>query len=304
MLGLLVGPGCWTEPGPTSPHKLGDSGILFASGFGNAVRVSEPVILGGQYYQFLEGRDLGTGFNWDTDLPEEHVGAQLEVSGTTSDPETYVRHSLQVVPNETAVSDTVLWQYVARNDPTMPSTSRSQYTLRMYDTTQAYESYWLYLQPDLDVTMSSPGGFQWRQLFELKTWVDPVYGTHDYRIYILIAHNDLYGLHYRFESQTAQQFNAGLGETDWSYVVTSSPVPYGKWCFVEVFWKLGTIDGQFWVRVDGNVLVHHVGNTLGPNQSRRVSQWNFLKAYGPEEIMPIWQYVDDIEIWKEMPINR
>jgi hypothetical protein len=86
-------------------------------------------------------------------------------------------------------------------------------------------------------------------------------------------------------------------------VISTAPVPVGKWFLFEVFWKLGVTDGVVWAAADGQTIVNYTGQTQ--KDSGLYGWWPF-KVYAGDALdefggLPIYRWVDDFELYDKPP---
>lgn len=168
-----------------------------------------------------------------------------------------------------------------------------------------YVSYWLKLQPDLLEKMATDfwgNSGTWRAIFAFKTGGQTPWGTPandgDYRVEAYV------------KTASGQAFFAVLGDNNagggaplvntWYVENRAVPVPVGRWFKVEVFWhRSGDATGRVWFAADGQVIADRRGANLGA-RGQPVNRIIAPLLYSGSA-MPIWQWVDDLEIWDGFP---
>jgi hypothetical protein len=98
--------------------------------------------------------------------------------------------------------------------------------------------------------------------------------------------------------------NGGLPEQIyWEQTNMNVPVPVGRWFRVEVFvHRSAGSDGRVWVAVDGQQIFNRTGSNMGVNGL----PWNRIMPflnYSTGQILPAYQWVDDIELWDRFPAH-
>ena len=192
-------------------------------------------------------------------------------------------------------------------------TSPAQNELQFLPTTELgdlYVSFWIKLQPDLVEKMSNlpagPGinnGGTWRAFFALKTGTQKPDGgpanDGDYRVETYIM---TYGGSQPYWAILGDN-NAGGGAPNvnsWNVENRQVPVPVGRWFKFEIFWRRSNgNDGRVWMAADGQV----IADRYGPNMGAWNMPINRIMApmlYSGSR-MPIYQWVDDLEIWDGFP---
>ncbi len=160
-----------------------------------------------------------------------------------------------------------------------------------------YVSFWLKYQADLVQKMTPQN---WRALFEWKT-------GGDYRMVAYVASwGDGCGgikpngpLFWRIQGDN--NANGGLPIQEfWRVENCAIAVPVYEWFKLEGFWHRSSgVDGRIWWAVNGQVIADHRGPNMGV--------WNapinriFVPPLYSDTPYPIYQWVDDLEIWDGFP---
>lgn len=266
--------------------------LLFRSGFEDGVVLGPPFIRGGQQWQTILGTDSESGFSW-SDLPGEILGFQ-PLLAPGSDALSRVQNWIVTAPGRSGLSTRVLLQVVLADDPEFPGTSRSNYLFRPDERmTDAVQSSWIFLQPNLREAMAGPGvTYNWRQVWEAKCALNDV-GAPSFRTSVSIAYTPRLGLHWRVVGEHSPI--EGKGEPEFGFVDEDIDVPAGRWFLFEVRLKQHPTEGRFTCRVDGQTLCDWSGKTMDESF---VDKWNLVKLYtDPDKMGAVhWQYVDDVEL--------
>jgi hypothetical protein len=95
--------------------------------------------------------------------------------------------------------------------------------------------------------------------------------------------------------------NGGLPYQEfWRVDNCAFAVPVDQWFKFEVFWHRSSgADGRAWVAFNGQVIADHYGPLMGVNNAsiNRIMP-GLLYSQTP---YPIYQWVDDLEIWDGFP---
>ena len=115
----------------------------------------------------------------------------------------------------------------------------------------------------------------------------------NYRWYILVDNN---AAHWNVK---AEKQNGNSYTLDWEQHSHNVPANLNKkWFLLEIFWKLSAErDSLVKVAIDGNTIITHQGRNRLSNANK--PQYHLFKVYG--ENGKIHQYVDDLEIWSDVP---
>jgi hypothetical protein len=308
----------WASP-PDGDAVAVSAQRLFSSGFEGDVRPLPPVACWDNgCWQDVTGRDSVTGFSWPPRLHDGNTRFLLLTDPVPIVPGTigrYMFNRIETIRGPDGKPTRALYQEISRNINgrghmgKAPTQNELQFLPRS-EVRELYMRYWLKLQPDLVERMNGlppapgvTGGGTWRAVFEFKTggmFEDgrPV-NNGDYRVaacisthgggepyWVLFGDNEAGGGH--------PQVN------DWTIVNREIPVPVGRWFHLEMYWKRSNgADGRVWMAVDGQTIAEHRGPNLGARQlpiNRIIAP--VLYAGGT---MPVYQWVDDLEVWSGMP---
>ena len=303
----------------STPPPEGSAQLLFGSGFEGQTALLPPVNCWATgCWQEIVGLDTVTSFSWPSTLWD---GDSRFLMLTDPAPITaltvgnYMYNRIESTGGHDGNQSQVLYQEISRNhNGTEPmGTSPTQNELEFqpkYDVEKLYVSFWIKLQPDLVEKMNNlpagpgiSGGGTWRAFFAMKTgsqqpWGDPA-SDGDYRIEAYVM---TYGGGQPYWQINGDNTAGGGAPLTNPFSITNRevPVPVDKWFKFEIFWhRSDAADGRVWMAVDGQV----IADRYGPN----VGAWNMpvnrimspLLYSGGR--MPIYQSIDDIEIWDGFP---
>jgi hypothetical protein len=308
-----VAPARATDEAPSgNPHPL------FSSGFEGAIEVSPPKDCWDTgCWQDVVGLDGLAQFQW----PAKVSGRSRFLLLTNPVPITpltlgdFMLNRIDTVTGHRGDQTHALFQQISRNvNGTAPMGTAAEQNafqlLPLTDVRDLYISYWIKLQPDLVAKMNGlpdgPGvsrGGTWRAFFALKTggqtaWGDPA-DDGDYRIEVYVL---TYGGGRPYWAILGDN-NAGGGAPRihyWDVENRSVPVPVDQWFKFEIFWhRSSAADGRVWMAIDGQV----IADRRGANVGERKMPINRIMAplLYSGSAMPIYQWVDDLEIWDGVP---
>jgi len=305
-------------PAPTAPTS--SAKLLFKSGFdGGSLSAPPPTHCWGTgCWQDIVGLDSLSSFTWPGTLADgtsKLFHLTTPVTTTTQTIGNYSLGRIDFLTGPRGAQSSALMQQISRNvNGTAPmGNAPAQNALQFMpkrDPGDTYISYWLKLQPDMVQKMTNlpagpgiAGGGTWRAIFALKTggqtsWGEPA-DNGDYRIeaYVM-THNN------------AQPYWVLLGDNNagggapavntFRLENRNVPVPVGQWFKVEFFWHRSTgSDGRVWMAVNGKVIADRRGANMGA-WSQPINRVMAPLLYSGST-MPIYQWVDDLEIWNGFP---
>ncbi len=97
--------------------------------------------------------------------------------------------------------------------------------------------------------------------------------------------------------------NAGGGAplvNNWVVQNRAVPVPVGEWFKFEIFWhRSNGADGRVWAAVNGNVICDQSGPNMGA-WNLPINRISSPTVYTGSR-MPVYQWIDDLEIWDGFP---
>ncbi|OPX31420.1 MAG: hypothetical protein B1H09_02975 [Gemmatimonadaceae bacterium 4484_173] len=268
---FLVSCGAPMEVTPPEPE------LLFSSGFEGGVYLADPV----EGYQFILGTDSVTGFTW----PANILGASGSALHYIDDDDfKAVESAIQTVTGHNGEPTKALYNIEHYN------TGVTQCPYEILDitdgTSDLYVRFWIKIdslsnfQPDM-----------WRTFFEWKT-VDYAAGD-GFRLISFIYYD-----------QTGDPYWHWQGDADpenpvWEIDNRSVPVPLNEWFLTEFYWHWSEgDDGRALWRVNGEVIGDHYGPTT--RNSKPIDFIMLTQIYGNSN--PKYQWIDDLEIWTEIPL--
>ena len=286
--------------------------LLFSSGFEGVVALHDPESCFGMgCWQGLAGTDSLTGFTWppyfwDGGYTRFQMLADATVDSSTID--NYIVNEIQTVTGRDGNPTHALYSEIRQSGccGTGPQGERPAQNPLMIqpldEKGDLYISYWLKYQPDLGQLMSvgpvGTGGWHWRVVFEWKT-------AGDYRVIASIKRDPYFAdgkLYWNIIGDN--EANGGLPyQRFWEVNNTQVPVPAGQWLKFEVFWRRSSgNDGRVWMAVDGQPIVDCYGSNKGVINApiNRIMMPNLYSSTA----YPIYQWIDDVQIWDGFPPGR
>src|SRR5712691_9954699 len=308
------------QTAPTTAQRL------FASGFEGGTTLVPPNqanFWGTGGWTDITGTDGTTGFTWPPNIGGGGGGRllfltdPLVVSATNIG--SYMFNQIQTVTGPKGNQTRALYQEISQNvngtEPMGTSPTTNLFNLLPNgETSDLYISYWVKLQPDLVEKMNNlpagPGidnGGTWRAFFAFKTGTqkavtgplnDPM-NNGDYRVEVYVM---TYGGGTPYWQVLADN-NAGGGAplvNNWVVQNRLVPVPVGEWFKFEIFWhRSNGADGRVWAAVNGNVIADHNGPNMGA-WNLPINRISSPTVYTGSR-MPVYQWIDDLEIWDGFP---
>lgn len=297
-----------------------DAKLLFRSGFeGGSMSILPPYDCWGTgCWQELVGTDSLTSFTWPGNIwggGGQFLMLTDPVVTTAATVGNYLYNRFETVTGPDGRPTTALRQQITKNANgtgpmgTSPMQTEFQF-LPKRESGDLYVSYWIKLQPDLVQKMTNlpagpgiSGGGTWRTLFAFKTggqtsWGGPA-DNGDYRVEAYVM---TYGGTQPYWVILGDNNAGGGAPSVNSFRVENRtvPVPIDRWFKLEVFWHRSSgSDGRVWMAVDGKTIADRRGANMGA--------WNMPinRIIAPilyaGSTMPIYQWVDDIEIWDGFP---
>jgi hypothetical protein len=292
---------------------------LFSSGFEGAISFVPPTDCWGTgCWQDIVGLDTVTQFSWPANVWGRGGKILMLTDPVTITPATlsnYIVNRIDTVTGHRGNQTQALFQQISQNvNGTAPmGTSPEQNEFQLLPLTEngdLYLSYWVKLQPDLVTKMNNlpdgpgiSGGGTWRAFFAMKTGGQTSWGAPadngDYRVEVYVM---TYGGGQPYWTILGDN-NAGGGApavNNWSVENRSVPVPVGQWFKFEIFWhRSAGSDGRVWMAVNGQVIADHRGANFGA-WSMPINRIMAPMVYSGST-MPIYQWVDDLEVWDGFP---
>lgn len=272
--------------GPASPND--GPQLLFKSNFEGSLTLGEPYDCGTSCWQDINGSGSVGGYSWPPEVWQGGGKLQL-LADTPVTPDTvnsYVFNELQNVMGPHGHPTSALYSEVRKNGggstqtPFLltPSTTALQGDL--------YVSYWIKLQPDL---LKRLGPNSWWVLFEWKT-------NAQQRLITYICTDRMNKPYWYLK---ADDLSGGTTRTFWQTANHAAPVPDGEWFKFEFFWhRSAQNDGRAWQAINGQMVFDRFGPLLGGNDPIDRIMLTQVYAGGTP---PLYQWVDDIEIWDGFP---
>jgi hypothetical protein len=272
---------------PPEPAPPPEQGLIFRSSFGPGVELGEPVAVGGgaadQWGQYISGADAG--YEW-TSLPSR-PGLQPAFA--------YLFPPSAPFPGyvSTRLVDGHLRMELIRQHAGTREGTRNEFGIHPPDSfTQARVKLRLFLQPDLNDVLSQTEN-RFRQLAEWRE------SGNDFRFVFNVRRAPTGELFWWSWSQ----FGGG-GNAPWGWECKyRARVPLGEWFDLEMFWRTDPVAGRFWAAANGVTVADVTGRT---KLNSGLYVWWPFKVYLGEDLKtytgpPIWQLVDDVEIWTDPP---
>ena len=292
--------------------QLSAQTLLFKSGFEDTVKLSDPVAVSGQWYQYFIGQDLSSGYNWPQDLPTNDT---LDGYWTFKVPDTEVLDSFARVAIDTVIGhdgNTTRAAYMELRDydgsnfgNTMAGHVRCEYRLNVDSTRkQYYMKYWMKVQDNMYTDIMPYGSNRWRIIME---WFETGDGHSDYRWSL----KNRCGL---FATDSTSSFVSLANQyqmTPFGGFITDTALnqlkllPVNDWFKVETFWRQALDStGHIWIAIDGDTLIDYKGRNMNDSFPSRMSNWQIMKLYTDTVSMDqglVYQWIDDVEIWDTVP---
>jgi hypothetical protein len=287
-----------------SSAPASSASLLFRSGYEGATVLNLPTnCYGTGCWQALAGVDTSSGFAWPPLIWGGGANFQLLVDATVdaSTVDDYMTNQIQTVTGRDGAPTQALYSAITQSGccgigPQGGGATQNPYILQpASEGGDLYIRYWLKYQPDFAAVMAGASGWNWRSVFEWKT-------AGDYRVVAAIKRDPYLNGGQTFWSVWGDNnANGGLPyEKFWEVQNMSVPVPVDQWFKVEVFWHRSSgADGRVWMAMNGQVICDRRGPNIGVNNARinRI----FTHLLYSSTTYPIYQWVDDLEIWDGFP---
>lgn len=262
------------------PVPVKVANLLFSSGF-EGVSLTET-----QYdYQYIIGKDIETGYSW----PPEILGSSNnnEPSGihnVNDDNGGAIDNAIETIPGPQGNQTATLFQRV--NYDVQVTQAPYQINDIQENPDELYISYWMKTDDS-----SVQGIDKWRAIWEYKT---DKYATYEdgFRMIAFMATDIKGNPYWMLQGDTSPQ------NPIWQIRNTEIPLIMGEWFKVEyhIKWSNGT-DGYASMKVNGQLIGEHHGVTTSKNDSLDFIM--LTQVYGSN--YPMYQWVDDVEIWDGVP---
>jgi hypothetical protein len=270
-----------------NPDNNEEPQLLFKSGFEGDVRVYPPQ--GDEIdccsdYLFIKGKDSESGFSW----PLEIWGSAESGLHLVDTMYNHIKAEIQLVEGIDGVQTHALYTAIEGN--TDECCTQCPYEiLDIEDGRQdLHIKYWIKIDSASVYTPNS-----WRTFFEWKT-KDYAEGTGFRLISYIYADED--GKPYWH-----WQGDANPENPIWEIDNKDIPVPVNKWFMTEFYWHWSEgDDGRALWKINDEVVGDHMGPTT--RNSKPIDFIMITQIYG--NINPKYQWIDNIEIWTGLPVNR
>jgi hypothetical protein len=297
-------------------------GLLFSSGFENASALNPPTqsnCWSTGCWQYMVGTDATTGFAWPPSIWGGNSGGfQLlaDASVNAGSIGTYMFNQIRTVTGHTGSPTSALYSQISQSGCCGTGgqgggVTQDPYIITPGGTTVAqqgdlYIRFWLMFQSNLASILSSPVTGSSRAVFEFKTGTGGG-DNGDLRLFAELVN-------WYPQPNGPLQWFVGLDNvaggfpnqrvTYWqTNTANTFPIPVEPaWLKFEVFWHRSSgADGRVWVAVNGQVIADHYGANIGVNNNpiNRI----FLSQLYTTSPYPVYQYVDDVEIWNSFPLD-
>lgn len=256
--------------------------LLFSSGF-EGVELSQPIY----DYQYITGTDTKTGYSWPPSIfGFENAAEPSGIHNVNDDNGAAIDNELQSIIGPNGESSTVLFQRV--NYDVQVTQAPYQINGITENPKELYIKYWMKTDD-----FSVQGNDTWRAIWTYKT---EKYATNQdgFRMIAFMA-TDIKGNPYWM-----LQGDINPETPIWQVVNDKIPLIMGEWFKVEyhVKWSNGT-DGYASMKVNDQLIGEHFGRTTANNDDLDFIM--LTQVYGSN--YPMYQWVDDVEIWDGVPTN-
>jgi len=264
--------------------------LLFASGFEDDVYIDPVLVEYSEDYDFIRGTDKTTGFSW----PISILGASESAL-----------HRVDDDNNQALFSEiqTINGNKVLYNEERYREFNKStQLTYEILNITEGKSD--LYVRYRMKVDSNMLGTInKWRALFEYKTkdYKDPGEGGTGYRL-IAFIYTDKDGTP-SWHLQGDKDSRNPIWECD-TLALTKEchneyvPVIMDDWFTTEYYWHWSNgSDGYMVWKINGKIVGEHHGATT--QNDNPIDFILFTQLYG--NVTPKYQWIDDIEIWDDLP---
>ena len=263
---------------PEVPAKI--SNLLFKSGF-EGVNLSEPLY----DYQYITGKDTETGFSWPPDILGSSINNEPSgIHNVNDDNGKAIDNALETIIGPKGNETTTLFQRV--NYDVQVTQAPYQINDIQENPDELYISYWMKTDE-----ISVQGIDKWRAIWEYKTEKYATY-TDGFRMIAFMATDIKGNPYWMLQGDTSPQ------NPIWQVRNSEIPLIMGEWFKVEyhIKWSNGE-DGYASMKVNGQLVGEHHGVTTAKNDNLDFIM--LTQVYGSN--YPMYQWVDDIEIWDGVP---
>jgi len=271
--------------------------LLFRSGFDGEIQLAP---ISGKYstYQEIRGTDSLTNFTWPLTAfnPNPQLtGIQIVIASARraapDDINDYIDNRIVTVPGPAAYLTRALLMKVLKRSPATCCIQENLQTASVAaPPMDMYERFSIRFNPELRRQVQSRRKRFWRTVWSMKTKAD-------YRIEAYV-YGDANGDPYWYAHGDNNPAGPPLVEY-WSASNKSVPVPLDEWALVEIYLHRSTgSDGRFFWAVNGKTVIDHYGPNYG-SRRQPVNVFMYSSVYG--SIFPMYQWIDDLEIWTAPP---
>ena len=279
--------------GSTSTSNNSTPTLLFKSGFESGVYLDEAISDGvdeDTWTQHIRGSD-NSKFSWPIELWDTKGEFQVLVSGAVDSKE-YIQNRIVDTIGHDGTPTKAMRSEVFKADK--PWTQDPYILMDAKEDGDLYVKYWLKMPKNLaQILGDGTEDDGWCTFFEWKT-------TGDYRVAAYIYNEtDNKPFWYIHGDNVANQDNFTYEEF-WYKENRTLPVPEDEWFMVEFFWhRSRKDDGRFWWSINGVVVAdYHGANKISDPIDRIMLFTVYAERY------PLYQLVDDIEIWDSFPCGE
>ena len=255
--------------------------LLFKSGFENSVEIIPNPDVDNNDFDVITGKDNTTGFTW----PISILGAsdQGGLHYIDDDNRQAVFSELQTIIGHNGTLTKTL--YSQENYDTDVTQCPYEIVDLTEGTSNLYVKYWMKVDAE---SLHQP--YQWRVIYEYKT--KEYAAGNGYRLIAFIYSDGNGNPYWHFEGDKDPQHPI------WEYDNFDIPVPENQWFETEFYWKWSnTNNGRSLWKINGDVVANHHGATTINNKP--IDLIMLTQIYGNSN--PKHQWIDDIEIWSDLP---
>ena len=262
------------------------SKMLFSSGFESGVSLASPGPYDGtEAYQNVVGTDSTTGSTWPAQLwgGTSHI-QELTDGGTLP---SVIQNSIDTVTGHTGAQTQALDLNVLQKidgttqDPLLIEPAAAQAP------NDFYISDWIKL-PANTASLLGTGGW--------VTALPEVKAAGDFRIVTALEVDNTGTAHYHMKWDNNANGNLPA-QTFYSQYNNAAVVPLGQWAHVEFSFHRDATAGEAVMKVDGQTIFDHVGDTVGVNNA----PINRIFVASPYSNNPMNMLVDDVQVWDGTP---
>lgn len=282
------------------------STLLFKSGYEDATTLDSPYgcwgPTAGGCWQDITGTDSTTGFTWPPNVWGGGGRFQL-LADALVDAATirnYMFNQIVSVTGHAGGQTKALYSQITQSgccgqNPQSGATQDSFQLHPAFEGGDLYVRYWVKFQPDLAQQLSPQN---WRVLFTWKTGT-PGANDGDYRVEVNVVTWGNVPPYWLVRGDNAAGGSPQYVEF-WRVENRTVPVPAGQWFKFEIFWHRSPLnDGRVWVAINDQVICDRFGPNIGVN-NKPINRIIIGPVYGGGPY-PIYQWVDDLEIWTGFP---